>query len=152
MYCLHLYFRLHLFSVLQSACVQVCVQIYVCIHGTNSCVSLCVSTAQCAALPHQPSSGRPNIAQRRQLLPLLSCLAPLHSIIPHSAAHIQYILYSPGYPPRTAPHQQNICWLSFFIVSRLRTHPRDGQHFVLKATDKVNKARHFRESKKVKIT
>lgn len=55
---------------------------------TSMCEAVCVSTTQCVALPHQPSSGRPNIAQRRHLLPLLSCLAPIHSIIPHSAAHI----------------------------------------------------------------
>lgn len=46
------------------------------------------SNRQCVPLPHQPSSATPNIAQRRQLLPLLHCLAPVHSIIPHSAAHI----------------------------------------------------------------
>lgn len=54
----------------------------------NTFMRLCASTTQCAALPHQPSSARPNIAQKRQLLPLLSCLAPILSIIPHSAAHI----------------------------------------------------------------
>lgn len=54
----------------------------------NTFMCLCASPTQCAALPHQPSSGRPNIAQKRQLLPLLSCLAPIPSIIPHSAAHI----------------------------------------------------------------
>lgn len=81
--CFCLYLCFHLLSV--PDCVQVCMCLYSC---THLCVNLCVSTIQCVALPHQPSSGRPNIAQRRQLLPLLSCLAPIHSIIPHSAAHI----------------------------------------------------------------
>lgn len=85
----HLLFLFMLSSVFLFCrlCVQVCMQIRVCIHEHTH-----VSTTQCAALPHQPSSGRPNIAQRRQLLPLLSCLAPIHSIIPHSAAHIHPLL------------------------------------------------------------
>lgn len=74
-------------SLLCSVCVQVCMQMCVCIHE-HIHVWACGSTTQWVALPHQPSSDRPNIAQRRQLLPLLSCLAPIHSIIPHSAAHI----------------------------------------------------------------
>ncbi len=88
MYCFCLYFCFHL-----SFCSAVFVCRCACKYASvfmNTFVRepVCVSTTQCFALPHQPSSGRPNIAQRRQLLPLLSCLAPIHSIIPHSAAHI----------------------------------------------------------------
>lgn len=59
-----------------------CRSVFVCRCGCKY-GSVFMNTFMC-----EPSSGRPNIAQRRQLLPLLSCLAPIHSIIPHSAAHI----------------------------------------------------------------
>lgn len=54
------------------------------------CRSSRKSTTQCSALPHQPCSPRPNIAQKEQRLPLLSCLAPIHPFNPHSAAHIHH--------------------------------------------------------------
>ncbi len=105
---------------------------------THSCVSLCVSTTQCCALPHQPSSATPNIAQRRQQLPLLSCLAPIHSIIPHSAAHIH-----PLFPCLFSKDISSLAKYMLAIIFHCKLFNKDiskeGRHIMRKASDKVHR-------------
>lgn len=114
-----------------------CAALHVFVHPNmliRELVGVCVCVQHNVLLdpPPPPSSGRPNIAQRRKLHPLLACLAPFHPIFPHSAARIHPFLpclFSKGtssfakYMLRIIFHSlwfKDVCQFGFGIVLKTK--------------------------------